>query len=109
MPSGRTPGYDDLAACDRQRGIGELGAEQRPAAFNENVIHDTALRCSVVGSSADEAASYLSRNASISRFLKSGKAMRSMSWLQSHHASLTRRSAMASENRRLIGRAGLPT
>src|SRR5262249_35982207 len=101
MPSGRTPGYDDLAACDRQRGLGKLSAEQGSGAFNENVIHDTALRCSVAGSSADEAASYLSRNASISRFLKSGKAMRSMSWLKSHHASRIRRSAMVSENRRL--------
>lgn len=52
--------------------------------------------------------SYLSRKSSTCNFLKSGSAARSMSWSQSHQDNLTRRTAMASENRRRIGRAGLP-
>ena len=65
---------DDGAVCDRERGLDNLFAEQRPAAWNENILHDTALLRGLVNWKAEEAASYLSRNASIASFLKSGKA-----------------------------------
>ena len=83
-------------------------AEQRPAAFDQNVGHDAALLLAGVATAELAAASYFARKSSIASLRKSGRARRSVSWSQSHHASSASRSAMASGNRRLIDRAGLP-
>src|SRR6266404_1284478 len=66
----------DFAICDRQLGAQNLFAEQRPTAFNEKFGHDRALRRGAV---ARDAASYFSRNSSISSVLKSGRAAWSVS------------------------------
>src|SRR6516162_6941297 len=95
----------DFAVSDRQRGFQNFSVKQRAAAFDENIGHLWALRR---GGGEWVAASYFSRNASIASFLKSVSAARSAWWCQSHHAKRTRRSAISSVKRRLIGRAGLP-
>ena len=97
----------DVAARRPHRGVLEFLAEQGPAAFNEKIGHDVALR-RLLWMDSLEAASYLSRKSSMASFLKSGSARRNASWSQSHHARSARRPAMFSGKRRLIGRAGLP-
>src|SRR3979490_2543184 len=98
----------DLTAGDLQRGFANLTTEQNPAAFNENVRHDAALRRWVWGRPERAADSYFARKSSTASFRKSGTAVRRVSWSQSHHASSVSRPATASENRGLIVRAGFP-
>src|SRR3984893_4465241 len=98
----------DFAVRDLQRGLGNFSAEQRPAAFDKNITHDTALRRGVGERSALVATSYFARNSSTANCRKSGKARRSLSWSQSHHARAASRLVTASENRRLMVRAGFP-
>src|SRR3982075_3302228 len=103
----RTHGAD-FAVGDPQRGLNKFFAEQSPAAVNENVGHDIALRRWLRERSGVLAASYFARNSSTARCRKSGRALRRGSWSQSHHASFASRSVMASANRRLMVRAGFP-
>src|SRR5882672_4704323 len=98
----------DLAAGDLERGLTNLPAEQSPAAFNENVRHDAALRRWVWVRPERAADSYFVRKSSTASLRKSGSALRRASWPQSHHASSASRLVTASENRRLIVRAGFP-
>src|SRR5882762_4719772 len=98
----------DLAADDLQRGFANLTTEQNPAAFDENVRHDAALRRWVWERPERAADSYFARKSSTASLRKSGRALRRVSWSQSHHASAASRWVTASENRRLIVRAGFP-
>src|SRR3982074_1340894 len=100
--------HAEWPARDMQRGVHELSAEKSPAAFDENLRHSTALRRRVVERGVTVAGSYFARKSSTASFRKSGKALRSVSWSQSHHASSASRLATASGNRRLIARAGFP-
>src|SRR6266403_2182528 len=96
----------DFAAGDLHRGFKNFSAEQSPAAFDEYVSHDMALRRGECERSAMVSGSYFARKSSTTSFRKSGTAPRRVSWSQSHHASSASRLAMASENRRLTMRAG---
>src|ERR1700722_12067275 len=95
----------DFAVRDPQRGFENFSSDKNPAAFDGYVGHDTAPRR---GACERVAASYFARKSSIASFLKSGRARRTDSWSQSHHASAASRSAMASGNRRLMIVAGFP-
>src|SRR3979411_3537039 len=97
----------DPAAGDLQRGFANLTTEQNPVAFDENVRHDAALRRWVWGRPERAADSYFARKSSTASLRKSGTALRRVSWSQSHHASSASRLVTASENRPLIGGAGL--
>src|SRR6266436_3636193 len=98
----------DLAVRDLQRGFKNFATEQAPAAFDKDVRHDTAL-CRRLRERAERlAASYFARKSSTASWRKSGRALRRVSWSQSHHASAASRLVTASENRRLIVRAGFP-
>src|SRR6202011_763408 len=96
----------DFAVGDPQRGFQNFFAEKSPAAVDENVRHDTALRCLVCSRSEIAAGSYFSRKSSTASFLKSGRALRRFSCSQSHHASPASRLVMAPGKRRLILPAG---
>src|ERR1700730_919617 len=98
----------DFSTGDLQRGLTNAPAEQNPAAFNENVRHDAALRRWMGGRPERAAGSYFARKSSTASLRKSGSALRRASWSQSHHASAASRLVTASENRRLIVRAGFP-
>ena len=95
MPSAPRPWSAPTAPISRpairKRGFENLVAEQGPAAFDENVGHDAALRVAWL-TGAMLPASYLSRKSSTSSLRKSGRARRSVSWSQSHHASSASRS-----------------
>ena len=69
---------DDFTVRDLQRGFTDCSAEKSPAAFDENVRHDTALRRGV-GEAGWADASYLARKSSTVNFRKSGRAPRSVS------------------------------
>src|ERR1700737_3249816 len=92
----------DFAAGDLQRGFSSFSTEKSPTAFDQNVHHDTALRRGVRERPELAAASYFSRNSSTASRRKSGRARRSASWSQSHHASPASRLVTASGNRRLM-------
>src|ERR1700716_4636778 len=104
----RTNGAD-FAVRDLQRGFNKFSAEKSPAAFDENVRHSTALPRRVVERPGMVAGSYFARKSSTASFRKSGKALRSVSWSQSHHASSASRLVMASEKRSLLARGGVST
>ena len=74
-PVVRTEGAD-FAAGDPQRGLDDLAAEQRPAAFDEDISHDNALRGLGWARPAPPAASYFARKSSTRSFRKSGRAVR---------------------------------
>src|SRR3978361_415708 len=103
----RTNGAD-FAVRDLQRGFNQFSAEKSPAAFDEKVRHSTALRRRGVERPGMVAGSYFARKSSTASFRKSGKALRSVSWSQSHPASAATRLVMVSGNRRLMVRAGFP-
>src|ERR1700730_8060138 len=92
----------DFAVGDPQRGFQNFGAEKSPAAVDENVRHDTALRRGLCERPELGRASYFARKSATACFRKSGGALRRFSCSQSHHASSASRSATASGNRRLI-------
>src|SRR5258707_3195117 len=97
----------NFAARDRKRGFEKFSAEQRAAAFDENVGHDRALRRGLRERAGMLAASYFARNSSTASCRKSGSARRKASWSQSHHASWASRLVTLSGNRRRIFRAGV--
>src|ERR1700716_2824073 len=96
----------DLAAGDLQRGFANLTTEQNPVAFDENVRHDAALRRWVWERPERAADSYFARKSSTARVRKPGRPLRRLSWSQSTPAGVASRLVTASENRRLIVRAG---
>src|SRR3982075_2400095 len=99
---------NDFAVGEPQGGLNKFSAEQSPAAFDQNVSHEIALRRRPRERAGTLAASYFARNSSTVSCRKSGRALRRVSWSQSPHASCASRSVTASANRRLIVRAGFP-
>src|SRR6202171_5834648 len=76
----------DFAVLDPQRSLKNFSTEQRPAAFNQNIGHDTALRRGAGERPELVAASYFARNSSTASCRKSGKVLRRVSWSQFQRA-----------------------
>src|SRR5258708_19930249 len=75
----------NFAARDRKRGFEKFSAEQRAAAFDENVGHDRALRRGVRERAGMLAASYFARNSSTATCRNFGTPLLNPSSPHPHH------------------------